>query len=400
MRHSQRWWPIRLHPFRILAISLAFSSAQSFPQSNQDTALSLEQQGKTAEAEQAWKVSSQARPGDPVPFAHMGLLEARQEHYPQSIAYYRKAMALNPSMPGLRLNLGLALFKDGQYKQAIQIFAPLLKAQPASSPEAQRLTILMGMSYYGLGEYPASVPYLQQASQGDGNNLALLLTLAHSCLLSNQYQCVLDAYHRMVALNADSAEADMLVGEALDEMKDTAGALREFRAAVQTNPKEPNAHFGLGYLLWTEGHTQEAANEFQAELANEPKHTQAMLYLADVYIQLNRFQDARPLLETVVKDNSSNAMGHLDLGIVYAESDRRAEAITEFKRAIALKPTDPKAHYRLGRLLRSMGKAAEANAEFAKTKTLNESKDDRLLNVMSKVPDPSKPHPAATPAQP
>jgi hypothetical protein len=38
----------------------------------------------------------------------------------------------------------------------------------------------------------------------------------------------------------------MLVGEALDEMKDTIGATQEFRSAVQANPKEPNAHFGLG----------------------------------------------------------------------------------------------------------------------------------------------------------
>jgi tetratricopeptide (TPR) repeat protein len=384
----------------ILALGLAFSGMQLVPQDNRAvTALALEQQGKTVEAEEAWKASSNAHPNDPVPFAHIGLLEARQEHYPQSIAYYRKAMALNPSMPGLRLDLGLAQFKDGQYREAIQMFTPLLKAQPASSPEAQRLTILVGMSYYGLGEYPASTPYLKQASYSDANNLALLLTLAHSCLLSKQYQCVLDSYHRMVALNADSAEADILVGEALDEMKDTDGAVREFRAAVQANPKEPNAHFGLGYLLWTEGHTQEAAQEFQAELANEPAHMQAMVYLADADIQLNKIQDAQPLLETVVKDNPANAMGHLDLGIVYEESDRRQEALVQFKRAIALKPDEPNAHYRLGRLLRSMGKTSDANAEFARTKELNEHADEGLLKAMSRVPNAPSQH-TATPTAP
>lgn len=62
----------------------------------------------------------------------------------------------------------------------------------------------------------------------------------------------------------------MLVGEALDEMKDTTGATQEFRAAVQANPKEPNAHFGLGYLLWKQMLYHEAAQEFQAELDNTP----------------------------------------------------------------------------------------------------------------------------------
>ena len=76
---------------------------------------------------------------------------------------------------------------------------------------------------------------------------------------------MLDAYHRMVALNADSAEAHILVGEALDEMK-TPQVLREVRAAVKADPKEPNAHFGLGYLLWKQKQYPEAVQQFQAEL--------------------------------------------------------------------------------------------------------------------------------------
>jgi hypothetical protein len=40
----------------------------------------------------------------------MRLLEARQQHYAEAVGFYRKAMALNPAMPGLRLNMGLALF--------------------------------------------------------------------------------------------------------------------------------------------------------------------------------------------------------------------------------------------------------------------------------------------------
>ena len=112
--------------------------------------------------------------------------------------------------------------------------------------------------------------------------------------------CVQDAFHQIVAMNPDSAEAYMLMGEALDEMKDPVGRTREFRNAAKANPKEPNVHFGLGYLLWTKGQYTEAANEFQAELDNEPQHPQAMLYLADSKIQTNQPDEARPLLEKVL----------------------------------------------------------------------------------------------------
>lgn len=383
-----------------LLLAMACWGLPARPQNDPgQAAVELEHEGKTAEAEAAWSALSKAHPTNSEPFAHLGLLEARQEHYTQAIALYRKAMTLKPAIPGLRLDLGLAYFKDGQYKQAIQTFTPLLKQQSPSSPEIERLTVLLGMAHYGLGEYAAAVPFLKKASSIDAQNLPLLLTLAHSCLLSKQYPCVLDAFHRMVALNAESAEADMLVGEALDEMKDPIGATREFRAAVQANPKEPNSHFGLGYLLWTQKQYQEAAQEFQAELDNTPDYTQAMLYLADADIQMNRMEGARPLLEKLVKSNPQISMGRLDLGIVYAETGRREDAMRELKAAAALKPGDVNVHWRLGRLYRAMGKAAEAKAEFDKARSLNKAADDSVLNVISSGPQKNKTTPAEPPVK-
>ena len=345
-------------------------------------AFALEREGKNAEAEAAWRQIAAEAPANPEPLAHLGLLEARQEHYEKAVAFYRKALKLDPEMPGLRLNMGLSLFKNGEYKEAILDFEPMLKAQSAESFESERLTLLLGMSHYGLGEYDAAVPYLKKASESDPKNLTLLLTLAHSCLLSKQFPCVLDAYHRLVALNAESAEADMLVGEALDAMTDISGATREFRAAVAANSKEPNVHFGLGYLLWKQKQYEEAAKEFQAELVSTPSYAQAMIYLADSYIQMNRFDQAQPVLEMVVKSDPSVSMGRLDLGIVYAAAKRNQDALREFKAAEALKPDDVNVHWRMGRLYRAMGESAQARREFDKASTLNKAADAKLFEML------------------
>jgi len=366
-----------------LAVLSAGFQVSARAQSNpRQEAFALEQQGRSAEAETAWLSISKQEPSNPEPYAHLGLLEARQEHYPEAIRYYRKAFALAPGMPGLRLNLGLAHFKNGDYQQAIEVFEPALKQKR----DDQQLNILVGMSHYGLGQYAAATPYLQEAAKNDPQNLTLLLTLAHSCLWSRQYPCVQDAFHQIVALNADSAEAYMLMGETLDEMKDHEGAVRQFRAAVKANPKEPNVHFGLGYLLWTKGQYPEAAAEFQAELDNDPQHLQAMLYLGDAKMQMNRPEEARPLLENVVALNAANGMAHRDLGIIFADEGRKEDALAEFQAAIKINPRDVNAHYRLARLYRSMGKTDEAKAEFDKASSLNKAEDERLLKVMSANP--------------
>src|SRR5579863_9384474 len=95
-----------------VVLTLTFAVLPALPEVDQrQTALSFEAKGMLTEAESAWSAIAKANPSNPEPFAHLGLLEARQDHYSEAIAYYRKALRLNPSIPGLSLNLGLALFK-------------------------------------------------------------------------------------------------------------------------------------------------------------------------------------------------------------------------------------------------------------------------------------------------
>jgi len=382
----------------ILGAASCVGQAEASPDNQRQTAITLEEQGKNAEAEVAWRAFLASQPSNPEAYAHLGFLEARQQRYAEAIPLYRKALALNPAMPGLRLNLGLALFKAGELNQAIQIFEPLRKSEPPSSAEAQRLTTLIGLAYYGLQKYTAAVPYLKEAIASDPQNLPFRLVLAHSCLASKQFQCVLDVYHEILTLNAESAEADMLAGEALDEMNDHAGATQQFRAAVKANPKEPNVHFGLGYLLWTQGQYEEAAREFQAELANVPKHVQAMAYLADANIKMNHPDVALPLIKKTIEIDPGMEMAHLDLGILYANAGHRDDSLRELKVAAKLSPNDVNVHWRLARLYQVMGRKDEANAEFQKTRSLTKAADDSVSSKLEKARVKSKPGESAAAA--
>ena len=365
-------------------------------QEKRDAAIALEEQGRFAEAEDAWRAVAGARPSAAEAYAHLGLLEARQEHYAEAIESYRKALAINPASPGVRLDLGLSQFKSGALKDAVQTFSTLLKYEPAGSQEAQRLTALIGMAHFGLGEYGPAVPYLKKAAQSDPTNLGFRMALAQSCLSSRQYPCVLEVYKEIVSLNAESAEADMLAGEALDEMQNPNGAIEQFRAAVKANPKEPNAHFGLGYLLWTQNQFEEAATEFQAELENVPDNAQVLAFLADADIHLGKKEEALPLAEKAAQIDPGVERAHVDLAILYSDAGRREDAVTEFKVAIKLQPNDADTHWRLARLYQTMGKRDEAKAEFALTSNLHQAGNESIFNKLKTAQEKGKPVDAAS----
>jgi tetratricopeptide (TPR) repeat protein len=260
------------------------------------------------------------------------------------------------------------------------------------------------MAHYGLAEYSQAAPYLKSASDRDPDNLSLLLALAHSYLWSEQFNYVMDVYHRILALNAESAEADMLAGEALDEMKDSDGAIKMFRAAAAANPKEPDVHFGLGYLFWVRKQYPEALVEFQAEVGNNPNHAQSLVYLGDCYLQLNKSDDARSPLQEGLALNPSLGIADLDLGIIDSQAGRNDDALRELKKALALMPGDVNVRWRLARLLRAMGRTEEANAEFEAAKKLNKAADEdlyrKIANGKLKNPDDTQtPQPPAAPAQ-
>jgi tetratricopeptide (TPR) repeat protein len=371
----------------LTTVPILTSLGQGVParESRRQLALALEQEGKVAEAEAEWRMLLSSQPNDAEAYARLGLLEARQAHYNEAIVLYHKALNLNPKMPSLRLNLGLAYFKVGDLPAATKTFEPLLKSEPGSSPEALRLVTLLGLAHYAMGEYAAAVPYLKQATAADPGNLPFRLSLAQSCLRTKQYQCVLDVYREILTLNAESAEADMLAGEAYDELKNDAGAIAEFKAAVKADPKMPDVQFGYGYLLWRVLKFDEAEEAFRSELANNPEHPLALAYLGDTLIRLHRSAEAVPYLGHAMRVQPSIAIAHVDLGVIYEGQGRKDDAVRELKTAERLSPGDSSIHFRLGRFYESIGRKAEAKAEFDKTRNMQQEKEQSLREQMHQI---------------
>jgi tetratricopeptide (TPR) repeat protein len=182
----------------------------------------------------------------------------------------------------------------------------------------------------------------------------------------------------------------MLLGEVLDAANQEDQATAEFEAAVKASPREPEVHFGLGYLYWKRKRYEDACREFQAELANRPQDTQALAYLGDAEMHAGKEKEAEEHLRRALKLDASFRLAQLDLGILLASKNDSIGAERHFREAIRIDPSKPDAHYHLGRLLRSLGRKQEADSEFAKVKELaKEEQQEPLIKVPGRRSEPA-----------
>ena len=131
--------------------------------------------------------------------ANLGVSLSKKQDYRSAIQAYRRALAIDPRLPNLYLNLGLAYFKLGSFREAL---AALTK-----EPPSDQTTTLIGMSHFGLAEYKQAAATLQPLATAHPDNAELGYLLAKSYLWAGQHEQSMEMFRRLLHRDPDSAPA-------------------------------------------------------------------------------------------------------------------------------------------------------------------------------------------------
>ncbi len=145
--------------------------------------------------------------------AARGSAFAHEGKYDLAIEHYKAASRLNPNLPGLQLNLGLAYFKSNHLRDAAAAFEHAVKADGANF----QARALLGMCYYGSSRYREAAAQLKVASDAQPDNLELRHILAESYIWSEQYPEALREFQFLLSKDPNSAPVHILLGQALDD---------------------------------------------------------------------------------------------------------------------------------------------------------------------------------------
>lgn len=153
-----------------------------------------------------------------------------------------------------------------------------------------------------------------------------LNTQANIALLVGMKRRALDLYRQMVRLNSSDLIARATVGNLLAQLGDVDGAIAEFRALLEADPRHADAWFNLGYLLEGRDALDEAERAFRRAVELNPSIDRAWYGLGLVLIRTDRLREAVEALKRNTKLQPFSPYGWYQLGMTYHHLGESAEA--------------------------------------------------------------------------
>lgn len=306
----------------------------------------------------------------------------------------------------------MQLFQKKQWQQAAQAFAAAEQAAPGKTDAL----LYAGKSFINLGKLPEAGSALQAYSQAHPRSAEALYLLAFVRFRQDQPRSSLQLSTAAARLSPPTSDDLKVVALDYVLLNDSARALRYLEEALVLNPKNLEAHYALGRVLYQQNDFGHAIAAFQEVLRLDPGNEQAennlglalegknqteaalaayqkaielqrnssrpdeqpYLNLGILLNKLNRSQEAVPHLLRVLQLQPNSARAHLELGKAYISLGRLPEAEQELQTATRLQPGDSSSHYLLGRLYHRLGKYDLAGKEFKLTEQLIRAKAGKM----------------------
>jgi tetratricopeptide (TPR) repeat protein len=167
------------------------------------------------------------------------------------------------------------------------------------------------------------------------------------------------------------------LGNALHDKQQLDEAIREYRTAIELNPKYAFAHNGLGNALSDKKQLDEAIREYRTAIELDPKSAVPRNGLGATLVDKKLLDEAIREYRTAIELEPRYATAHNNLGNALRIKKDLVGAMRCYRNAIDLAPDFAQAHCNLGHALRDIGKFTEALAALKRGHGLGSRRNDR-----------------------
>jgi tetratricopeptide (TPR) repeat protein len=276
----------------------------------------------------------------------------------------------------MSLQDGFALFQQGRWAEAAQVFQQVLAAAPGNAVAHH----LLGLTAFQTGDFEGGIASLRRSIALNPNDAAAHGNLANGLRHLGAHDEALQHYAQ--ALAVDPGFFDALVNRAA--LLTTLGRLDEAAAdygrALQVQPGNAAILTHRGNLLLDLDRADEALRDYTQVVVAMPQLAEAWGNQSNALHALGRYDDALASGDRAVAVNPASAQAHLNRGNALLKLNRPAEALQSYERAAALEPDMAVAWSNSGNVLRVLGRHYEAIERCGRAVALDPGYVEPLLN--------------------
>jgi tetratricopeptide (TPR) repeat protein len=192
------------------------------------------------------------------------------------------------------------------------------------------------------------------------------IDVAADLMGKGQYREATLEWKKAMDMQPDDPGAHYGLGQTMFATGKVDDAVAQFREALKLDPHSAEAHNGLGTAVGQAGDAQAAIEQYHLALDDRPGYAEAHNNLGSALSAEGKIPDAEVEFQAALEANPDFAAAHNNLGSLYASEGKEDEAQMEFRKAIAINPGHAPAYNNLGLSLASKGDLDEAIANFRK----------------------------------
>jgi tetratricopeptide (TPR) repeat protein len=246
---------------------------------------------------------------------------------------------------------------------------------------AERLAL--GKAQFALQQYEPAANTLGQVQEGSTKDAEA------SYWLERSYQALgAETYARLEESFPASWRTRQLRAEGYALRGSMDDAVKEFQAALELRPNEPELHDALGEVYLDQHKYDAAQTELEKALALDDSRTHTLYLLGRAYVEQKDNEKAVPILERALRLQPELPETNSLLGTAYLRLGKTADAVPRLEKAAS---TDHygNVHYQLYMAYRKLGQTERAQKELARSKDLrrNALEQDQAVVLGSPQPD-------------
>jgi tetratricopeptide (TPR) repeat protein len=313
-------------------------------------------------AERDFRQVLQLDPKSGAVYANLGVVYMRRKQWDKALTMLHKAEPLIPKSQatGIRLNIGLAYFRQNEFLKAIPAFESVVRDQP----DAEQPRYLLGLCYFFAQNWARAANTLEPLWAQQSSNLEYLYVLSNAANRAGLKGLDDRATEQFTKLGSDSPEYHLYAGKYHLESGQPDKAIAEFNAAADGNANFPYVHFYLGLAHAKKQEYPAARDEFLKDAAIEPDLPLNYDQLGEVYWLMQDDKNAEKSYREALQRNPHLVNSHIGLAKIYQQQKKYPAALAEADAAVKFDPARPDTHYIRGQALLHLDRKPEARKEL------------------------------------